>query len=404
MRIAVDLHSHSGYAGGVGQIRLEDVSRTMKRKGIDLFGSGDCLFPIRTQELHSLLREKEPGLFALEGDTSRFLLQTEVILSTQIEGYPGRIVAHHVILFPDFRSIEAMQDIMSRRGDKNTIGRPFIVTRDQKELQERLFEIQDIDPYVEIVPAHVMTPDGIMGSRNGLRSIREFYGDFTENIRVIETGLSADPAMLATIPDFHGLTMISNSDCHSAALNRIGREFTILDANSLDYRSIIEALRGNRVALTAEFNPAEGRYFMTGHDKPNADIPHSIFYSEPPDDYRCTLCGKPMHQGVSDRCRSLQDPSLKPIPRKFLHLIPLVEVVAAGLGVRNPSSKRVGKIFEAIMSIYPSEIELWTSDEVQERLQSRIPNDILNAIVRVQQGRFRFDPPGYDGRYGELRI
>ena len=40
MKLAVDLHSHSGYAGGVGQIELTAVSRTMKLKGIDIFGLG----------------------------------------------------------------------------------------------------------------------------------------------------------------------------------------------------------------------------------------------------------------------------------------------------------------------------------------------------------------------------
>ncbi len=399
-RIAVDLHSHSGYAGGVGQICLEDVSRTMKLKGIDVFGTGDCLLPVRTQELQALLREEESGLFALKGDSSRFLLQTEVILSTQIEGYTNRTVAHHVILFPDFASIQKMQRIMQRHGDKNTIGRPFIVTENPAQLQDRLFEMQDVHPDIEIIPAHVMTPDGIMGSKNNLRSITEFYGDFTPNIRVIETGLSADPSMLGTIPDFHRLTMISNSDCHSAALNRIGREFTILDAATFDYRGIIDALRGNNVHLTAEFNPAEGRYFMTGHDKDT----HTIFYSDPPKDYRCTICGKPMHQGVLHRSKSLQDESLKPLPRKFLHLIPLVEVIAAAFGVKNASSKKVRSTFDAIMSVYPSEIALWTSDDLLAELSHVIPDHVLQAICHVQAGHFRFDPPGYDGKYGELKI
>ncbi len=51
MKLVVDLHSHSGYAGGVGQIELTTVSRTMKLKGIDVFGTGDCIFPPRTEEL-----------------------------------------------------------------------------------------------------------------------------------------------------------------------------------------------------------------------------------------------------------------------------------------------------------------------------------------------------------------
>ena len=43
MHLSVDLHSHSGHAGGVGNIRLEDIARAMRKKGIDVFGTGDCL-------------------------------------------------------------------------------------------------------------------------------------------------------------------------------------------------------------------------------------------------------------------------------------------------------------------------------------------------------------------------
>ena len=51
MNLTVDLHSHSGYAGGVGTILLADVARTMKMKGIDVFGTGDVLLPARYKEL-----------------------------------------------------------------------------------------------------------------------------------------------------------------------------------------------------------------------------------------------------------------------------------------------------------------------------------------------------------------
>ena len=122
---------------------------------------------------------------------------------------------------------------------KNTIGRPFITSGSQKEMEDQLFEIQNIDPFIEIIPAHVMTPDGIYGSKNNLDELVEFYGSFLPNIRAIETGLSADPKMLEKIPDLANLTFISNSDCHSAALNRIGREFSILNVEDITYKSIV---------------------------------------------------------------------------------------------------------------------------------------------------------------------
>ena len=60
---------------------------------------------------------------------------------------------------------------MKKWGMKNTIGRPFIVSNSQHQLEDQLFQIADVHPLIEIIPAHVMTPDGILGSKNDLRAI-----------------------------------------------------------------------------------------------------------------------------------------------------------------------------------------------------------------------------------------
>ena len=403
MRLAVDLHSHSGYAGGVGQIELPAVSRTMKLKGIDVFGTGDCLFPPRTEELKQELSEVAEGLFSLPNDSSKFLLQTEVILSTKLMHKKNKTIAHHLILFPDFNSIYKMQKLMKKWGMKNTIGRPFITSRSQKELEEQLFELQNIDSLIEIIPAHIMTPDGIYGSKNNLDELVEFYGKFLPNIRCIETGLSADPQMLNSIPDLAKLTFISNSDCHSAALNRIGREFTILDVEKTDYPSIINSLRGNQVIMTAEFNPAEGRYFLTGHRSDRKHHEHPVIFTDKiPIDLICPVCRKKMNLGVQQRCRDLQKSTVEPLSRKFMHLIPLVEVIATSLGIKSTTSPKVIQIYESITSLFPSEIALWKSDEIENILNGKIPDRILKKITTVQNDEFAFDPPGYDGVYGKL--
>jgi ATP-dependent DNA helicase UvrD/PcrA len=405
MKLAVDLHSHSGYAGGVGQIELKAVSATMKLKGIDVFGTGDCLYPPRTEELKNELKEIENGLYSLPGDPSRFLLQTEVILSTKLAHKKNKTIAHHIILFPDFESIYKMQELMNKWGMKNTIGRPFIVSHSQTELEDQLFQIRNIDPLIEVIPAHVMTPDGILGSKNDLNEMSEFYGEFLSKINCIETGLSADPAMLGCIPDLQNLTFISNSDCHSAALNRIGREFTILNVKDKDYASIIDSIRNNEVELTAEFNPAEGRYFQTGHRANRANHECEVIFDQnPPADLNCPICGKKMNLGVQQRCLQLHDKSIIPRKRKFKHLIPLVEVIANSFGVKSVSSTKVIKEFNAIMNIFPSEISLWQSDSIQVLLDKRISQKTINRILAVQQGDFGFDPPGFDGLYGCLKI
>ena len=405
LKLAVDLHSHSGYAGGVGQIELTTVSKTMKLKGIDIFGTGDCIFPPRTEELKQELKEVSDGLFALLNDNSKFLLQTEVIFSTKLAHKRNKTIAHHIILFPDFESIYRMQLLMNKWGMKNTIGRPFITSDTQKELEDQLFEISNIHPLIEIIPAHVMTPDGIFGSKNDLDKLSEFYGKYLPEIRAIETGLSADPQMLGKIPDLAKLTFISNSDCHSAALNRIGREFTILDVEQTNYKSIINAIRQNNVVMTAEFNPAEGRYFLTGHRaNRKGHTSEVIFTNEIPQDLICPICDKKMNLGVRERSIQLQDDSIIPIARNFMHLIPLIEVVASSQNLKSITSKKVKKIFDIVMNIFPSEITLWQSDSIQVMLDKRVPQKTINQILAVQRGDFIFQPPGFDGVYGNLII
>jgi uncharacterized protein (TIGR00375 family) len=405
MQTVVDLHSHSGYAGGVGQIELSTVAAAMKMKGINVFGTGDCLLPQRSAELKYQLQETASGIFSLPNSNAKFLLQTEVIFSSRLPGYKNKTIAHHIILFPGFKAIEKMNDLMQKWGMKNTIGRPFITSNEQKQLEDQFWEIKRIDPLLEIIPAHIMTPEGVLGSRNNLSSLVEFYGDFLTQITTIETGLSADPAMLERIPELTDLTFISNSDCHSTALNRIGREFTVLDVNEISYPEIINALRNNQVVMTAEFNPAEGRFFLTGHREDRQDHQQKIIFDKSaPTSLICPDCGRMMNLGVQGRCLQLQDDKIVPLKRNYIHLIPLVEVIANSLEVRSVRSVKVERTLQKILEIFPTEIDLWRSERVKELLDKRIAPKTINRISAVQEGKFYFDPPGYDGVYGKLII
>ncbi len=408
MNISVDLHSHSGYAGGVGKIELTDVSATMKMKGIDVFATGDILLPARYNCLEKELVCQNNGLYKLHNnDKSNFLLQTEIILTVKLAGYKNKTVAHHVILFPDFKSIKKMAKLMDDWGQKNTIGRPFIVSDSREQMVERLFAITNIDPRIEIIPAHIMTPDGVLGCKNMLESIEEFYGDFLANIHAVETGLSADPPMLEQIPYVSDLTLISNSDCHSAALNRIGREFTNLNIDSLSYEQIITSIRENKVNFTAEFNPAEGRYYRTGHaSKRHVGKDYYILSDEDKLINKCPICGKKMVIGVYDRVKQLADRNILALKRKFYPLIPLIEVVAYSLELKSITSKRVIEVYMDIIALSGTEIALWacTESEIIELLDKRIPLKTMYAIIAVKKGQFKFDPPGFDGEYGKLKI
>ncbi len=407
MALAVDLHSHSGYAGGAGKINLHSLAETMKIKGISVFGIGDCLFPAWQKEYKHQLVSNSSNLYHLPGTEAYFIRQTEVIFTVALEGYPNRIVAHHIILFPDDESISKMTKLLSRKGHKNTIARPFITCRDQSELEETLFAIQAIHPLVEIIPAHVLTPDGILGSKNKLGSWQEFYGAFVDCIHAVETGLSADPAMLCRIPDLYGKTFLSNSDCHCEALNRVGREFTILDTGEMTYEAIIQAIRDNRVLLTAEFLPSEGRYYLTGHRADKHESKKETFFpDDDPEDLVCPDCGKKLLQGVKNRAKQLTDYNLPANHKPFLHLLPLIEVIASAFDIKSIGSKKVKDSFVKCLAVFGTEINLWKSSaqDIEELLDNNLPQEIIKHITAVRNGSFSFEPAGYDGQYGILKI
>ncbi|HOD18235.1 MAG TPA: endonuclease Q family protein [Candidatus Cloacimonadota bacterium] len=407
MELAVDLHSHSSYAGGSGLINLNTLASAMRYKGINVFGVGDCQFPAWRKTYTDQLIEEDNGLYRYPNTKAYFIRQTEIIITVAIKDYKQRIVAHHVILFPDDAAVTKFLQWMQKYKAKNTIARPYLVYGNQVELETSLSELQDIDANIEIIPAHILTPDGILGSRNNLRHWDEFYGKFTSNIHAVETGLSADPQMLSHIPDLQDKAFISSSDCHSTALNKVGREFTILMTNELSYFDIIKAIRERKIKFTAEFPPAEGRYYLTGHRADRHKSGKAFYYEqETPENPICPICHKKMLTGVRDRAKRLSTNVSEINEQHFMHLIPLIEVLASALSVQSVANKKVQALYNICLTAFPSEIAIWQSPKkiIHELLDSKLPQEIVKLIIAVKDGKFCYVPPGYDGLYGKLKI
>jgi len=413
MKFAVDLHSHSGYSGGVGNISLEKVVEAMVFKGIDIFGTGDCLHPFWCSHLQSSLKEVEEGIFSLPNGLKKyFVLQTEIVITAPLyKESTKRKSVHIVVLYPNFKSIEKTVNLFKKRGVKNTIGRPFVTTSSTKDVSNFLYELASIDENILIFPAHAMTPEGIFGSKNPITYMEDFFGDFTKEIKLIETGLSADPEMLERIPQCRNLNFISNSDCHSAALNRIGREYTCIEIETLNFPSIKKALTENGIQSTFEFNPQEGKFFGTGHRTGKQGHEKTPFIKvEKTANNICPICNKPLTIGVNDRVKVLEQTQNLNIPltkqRNFKHIIPLLEVIAYGYGVKTLTSKKILKTYTDIIKQTKSEVALWflTSSQIESKLSSTIPEPILKSIININNSNFSFSPPGYDGEYGKLVI
>ncbi|NVM53911.1 MAG: hypothetical protein HWN66_09430 [Candidatus Helarchaeota archaeon] len=416
MKINADLHCHSGASGGVGDLNIEKVAETMPLKGIELLGTGDVLHPGWNATLKQLLNESSDGVFSPTFESAiKFILQTELIFTCAIR--TGRKSVHIVFLFPSFEVTEKIISLFEKWGVKNTIGRPFVKCEDRKDVANKIFQINKINDLIEIIPAHVMTPQGVFGSNNPINHLDEFFGDSTEIIHSIETGLSADPIILGLIPELDNFTLLSNSDAHSHHLARLGREFTTFNIKSLTYPAIIKAIRTNSIVRTAEFNPAEGRYFLSGHRAGKQGHGDKFCVFSPkytPKNRKCPICGKKLTIGVLERALELTiaqggDREMGYLPsnsRDFVHMVPLVEIVAEYYKIKSTTSKKVSKVYQNIVAALENECEMWFMEppQIEAKLDGIIEEDLIKAIIEVRKGNFSFQPFGFDGTYGHLQI
>ena len=420
--IIVDLHCHSSYAGGTGSLDLRTAVDNMPKKGVKLVGTGDCLFAPWLKTLKEQLHDpNDSGVFELkdaneQDKATKFVLQTELAFTAPVG--VNRKNVHCVFLFPNFDAVDEAIKLLAKYEVKNSMGRPFVTNDSPEETAMKLNGILDIDSLVEFFPAHILVPLGIFGPKPAITFMSDFFGEAAKRIHAFETGLSADPSIATLIPELDNLTLLSNSDAHSAALNRLGRELTSLDMKKMTYQEMISAIRENRVCYTAEFHPSEGRYFLTGHRGGIRNHKKDEFCVFSPDttpkNMVCPICDLKLVPGVLQRAIELsKDQGVDRVfgemygtKRNFYHMVPLAEIIAKSIGIKSPNAKSVTKIYEIIVAAISNECNLWTMKftALKNILYQLVDEKIANAIIEVRKGNFCFDPPGFDGTYGDLTL
>ncbi|MCH8905713.1 MAG: hypothetical protein IH840_01385 [Candidatus Heimdallarchaeota archaeon] len=435
MEINADLHAHSAYAGGArgsssknldekSLKRFSDLATNSPLKGVNLLGTGDCQFKPWLNFLNENLVEDENGIFKYkdlqQSETApKYVLQTEVILTGPVPNSKKKKKAHLLFYFPNFTIVDEFNDLLDKfKINHQKMARPFVVTDTVAEVETKLNAFLDLDKGVEMVPAHIMTPEGVFGSNTRINYLDELFGNVAKRIHAIETGLSADPSILGLIPELDSLSLISNADAHSGALNRVAREFTTFNLNKLSYSTLISAIRTNKIVRTAEFHPTEGRYFLTGHrakrKMPGVHLANQFCYFSPknvPENDLCPICDKEMSVGVLQRAlevSKIQGGNRKigdGPQRSFVTMVPLIEVIGATLGISTLTSKKVLGIYQDIIDVIGTEINLWSDLRSVDKLKnSSLNQDLVENIIQIQSGNFCFVPGGYDGVYGKLRI
>src|SRR5882724_6796534 len=304
MRFYADLHVHSKYSRATSRdLDLEHLAHWAARKGIGVVGTGDFCHPAWAAELKEKLVPAEGGLFRLRDDIEqavaatlpaacrtpvRFMLEVEI--STIYKKADKTRKIHHLIYAPDFATVDRISARLGKIGNIKSDGRP-ILGLDSRDLLEITLEG---GPDAYLVPAHIWTPwFAALGSQSGFDSVAECYGDLTEHIFAVETGLSSDPAMNWRLSMLDRYRLVSNSDAHSPG--KLGREATTFDCDQ-NYFSIRRALEtGEGFVGTVEFFPEEGKYHLDGHRKCDVRLDPKETQEK---GGRCPVCGQPVTVGV----------------------------------------------------------------------------------------------------------
>ncbi len=405
MAYVADLHLHSRFARACSrELNIPNLAKWAQYKGIDLMGTGDCLHPLWLSELKSVLKEGSDNY--IYGNT-RFIPTTEVACIYSERGKVYRI--HIILMFPSLDAAAKMAETLTKKGmNLASDGRP-ILGMSSRQLAEVAWSV---DPNIVIIPAHIWTPwFALFGSNSGYDRLEDCFGEFSDRIFGIETGLSSEPEMNWRVENLDKKSIVSFSDSHS--LPRIGREVTIFGANP-SFPSLRDSLKNQNIVGTIEFFPEEGKYHYSGHR--NCGVVYS------PTELKekgkiCPVCKRPLTVGVLQRVedlatRSEEDLKLKkeggviksetfPDRPGFRMLVQLEEIIAEAMGSTVASQKVKDEYFRLVTTL-DTELKILTKTPI-ELIAMAAGEKLADGISRVREGKLSIIP-GFDNTYGTVKI
>lgn len=403
----LDLHIHSKYARACSKdLELSKIAAACAVRGITMVATGDFTHPRWFEHMRECLTEDGEGIYRLAGETSephvRFIIGTEVASIKKHKDAVRRV--HHLIFAPSLEVAEKFNKKLEAMGmNLKADGRP-ILGLTSKQLLEVVLEI---DERMVMIPAHAWTPwFGIFGSKGGYDTLEDAFEELTPHIRAIETGLSSDPLMNARLSRLDNITLISNSDAHSAA--KLGREANVLAFDSesdITYAKtmrIIQEGDPQNFLYTIEFYPEEGKYHLDGHRECNIVLP--------PEETKkyggiCPVCRKPLTIGVMNRVLALadrtEDEAKSARKISYKSLVPLPEIIGDTVET-GINSLTVQRQYASLIKTIGNEFHILLQASLEE-IEKASTKQIALAIGRVRKGSI-YIKPGYDGVFGVVKV
>jgi len=400
MEVIADLQIHSKYARATSKdISIENLEKYARMKGLTLLGVGDFQHPLRRKEIDEKLTEDDKGILRTVNGFP-FIWQTEVSLMYSQDD--KRRAVHLLIFAPNKEAANQITEFLGSKGRLDYDGRPiFGMTSPQL-----VGSLKNIDDKIEIIPAHCMTPwFGLFGSKSGFNSLKECFQEQAHNVYAVESGMSADPAMLWRFEEIASgkVNVVSFSDAHSFWPWRLGREATIFDVSELSYDNIIKAIRtGNGLKATIETPPEYGKYHWDGH--------RNCGFSSDPEKTKalkgiCPVCKKPMTIGVDNRVEQIAKHPNGHKPRDakpFYKILPLHEIIALDKGI-SMSSNGVWQVYNKLIAEFGNELDILLKTSKESLLGKGFDERLVDLILRNRDAKVKV-VPGYDGLYGKALL
>ncbi len=388
MHVNADLHIHSKYSMATSsKMDLPTLASESRKKGIQLVATGDCLHTKWLAEIKKL--KEENGVFKAPylntGTDTSFVLTTEVEDVNQV---------HHLLIIPSISKAEELYEFMKPRSkDIDSDGRPNVRLNGMEIAQAAK------DAGALVGPAHAFTPWTAMYAYHN--SLKECYGDMAEHVYFLELGLSADTSYADRISELRCLTFLSNSDAHSPYVNKLAREFNRFEMIDISFDELKMAIireKGRKPVLNVGFYPEEGKYNESACIRcfRHYTLRESIIKG-----WSCS-CGGTIKKGVKDRvnelaaCNEPRHPAHRP---PYLHLIPLSEIIAMGLGM-GTNTKGVQGIWNMLVERYGSEVAVLVDSDIKN---SGVDQRVVNAIIALRCGKVKVHPGG-GGQYGRIEL
>jgi uncharacterized protein (TIGR00375 family) len=428
-----DLHIHSPHSIAVSKsLNLDTMLETCKKKGLNILGTGDILQPEWFKYMKSNLEKQLDGSF-LYNDVF-FILQTEI---EDLESI------HHVVLFPDFNSVEEIQNKL-KPFSKNILdewgGRPR-VNLSPSALVDIITESGGV-----IGPAHAFTPFKAIFRQGKFESLEDCYKGASKKINFIELGLSANTDLADRLESLKNVSFLSNSDAHSQNPRSLGREFNRFDVDNPSFDEILLALQrksGRKISLNVGLHPKLGKYYNMFCNKCRRRILFKkvkedlntlfnqysitknfvIYSSSDPISSRldyleqvsknkmiCPACKEQSNKkskiklGVSERIEKIStflEPNHPDHRPPYINAIPLIDIIRAVKGIKSPNSKTVLNDYNRIIKELGTEFEILIDTPI-----TKIKNfnkNISSVINAFRNNEVEYTPGG-GGTYGQIKF